>query len=91
MQEGISKGGTLRKVIGLFGSNLSPENVITLGDSPTDRSLFVEFPNSILIPHPNLRPEQRKDLESVAGFVSDHAIDEGFVEVISRILHLREE
>ncbi|MFC1988540.1 HAD hydrolase family protein [Chloroflexota bacterium] len=90
MQRGISKGKTLQRLLELLPyESLTTENVIAIGDSMTDISLFEFFPNSILVPSPRLSDEERQQLGATAGFVSDHSISEGFAEVVTRIVNAR--
>jgi len=44
IQEGVSKGKTLKRILGLVGDGrITPEEVMVFGDSATDISLFTEF------------------------------------------------
>ncbi len=89
MQEGISKGKTLLGLLGRIGAErLSPAEVLVIGDSTTDQSLFELFPYSVLIPNPRLSLEEREQLQNAALFVSDHQYGEGFAEVARHILDL---
>ena len=59
IQEGVSKGKTLRRILGLIGGGMiNPEEVMVFGDSATDVSLFTEFENSVLIVNPRLTQQQ---------------------------------
>ena len=90
MQAGISKGKTLERLLEkLPEMNLDANNVIAVGDSLTDISLFQHFPNSILIPSPKLSDDAKERLKAAAGFVSDHSIEKGFVEVATHIVNAR--
>jgi hydroxymethylpyrimidine pyrophosphatase-like HAD family hydrolase len=90
MQEGISKGKTLMRLVQMIGNdNLSPENVMVFGDSLTDISLFELFPNSVLIINPRLPAEQRELVKKHVRYESNLPYDKGFVQVASHILKLR--
>ncbi len=90
MQAGISKGKTLERLLEMLpGQGLDTGNVIAVGDSMTDISLFQRFPNGILIPSPLLTGEEKDQLQAAAGFVSDRSIEEGFVEVAAHIVNAR--
>ncbi len=90
MQKGISKGKTLMRLIQETGNfNLSAEEVLVLGDSQTDLSLFQLFPHSVLITNPRLPIEQRQALQRVARYTSDLFFGEGFAEVACHIANLR--
>ncbi len=90
MQSGISKGKTLLNLIDkLAFDDLTSDNVITFGDSLTDMSLFEFFPNCVLILNPKLTPQHSEELEKIAGYVSEHSVEEGFIEVVSHIIDAR--
>jgi phosphoglycolate phosphatase (TIGR01487 family) len=90
MQKGVSKGGTLVRLLAEIGDgDLSPEEVLVLGDSSTDLSLFQLFPHSVLIINPRLAPEQRQELQEAAEYASDLTFGEGFAEVAFHILDAR--
>tara|TARA_B100000315_G_scaffold204716_1_gene198190 strand:+ start:57 stop:764 length:708 start_codon:yes stop_codon:yes gene_type:complete len=90
MQEGISKGKTLMRLLEeLVEGSLSPANVMVFGDSATDISLFELFPHSIFIANPKLTIRQSQGPKKIAGYMSELAVEEGFVEVVSRIIDLR--
>lgn len=90
MQERVSKGRTLMRLLGWVGDGrMPPEEVLVVGDSATDQSLFELFPHSVLIPNPRLKVEDVKLLQSIARYVSDHQDGEGFAEVALRILDAR--
>ena len=90
MQADICKGTTLTRLLNMLPyGGLNNENVIAIGDSMTDITLFEQFPNSILVPSPKLLPEEKAKLESVAGFISDHSIEKGFIEVAGQIVNAR--
>jgi phosphoglycolate phosphatase (TIGR01487 family) len=82
MQNGVSKGETLMRLLGEIGDGgLSPAEVIVFGDSTTDLSLFQLFPTSVLITNPRLSIEQRQMLKEVAQYMSELPYGEGFAEV----------
>lgn len=90
MQPGISKGKTLKTLLGLLpDKGLSADNVIIFGDSLTDASLFELFPHCVLVPNPLLDAAHRKQLEGLTEYVSDGGVGEGFVEVVNHILDKR--
>ena len=90
MQEGISKGNTLLKLLEkIEDGSLSPREVMVIGDSLTDISLFELFPYSVLIINPRLPVEQRELMQERAQYVSSLPFDEGFVEVASHIVRTR--
>jgi len=90
LQEGVSKGRTLMRLLPEIGDgNLSPEEVLVFGDSPTDLSLFQLFPHSVLILNPGIPVEQIRALQMVAGYVSELTSGEGFAEVACHILTSR--
>lgn len=90
MKAGISKGKTLKRLLGMLpDKNLSASDVIIFGDSLTDMSLFELFPHCVLVPNPLLAGQHRKELEKVAGYISDSASEAGFVEVTTHILNVR--
>lgn len=90
MQKGISKGRTLIRLMQETGElDLSAEEVLVLGDSQTDLSLFQLFPHSVLVINPRLSVEQRQGLQRVARYTSDLSFGEGFAEVANHITNLR--
>jgi hydroxymethylpyrimidine pyrophosphatase-like HAD family hydrolase len=86
MQEGISKGETLLKLLEKIDGGISPAEVMVIGDSLTDISLFELFPYSVLIINPRLPAEQREMMRERARYISSLSFDEGFVEVASHIV-----
>lgn len=92
MQKGITKGKTLMRLLQEKEyRTISPEEVMVFGDSLTDMSLFELFPHSILVYNPNLSTEQRQALEQVAVYRSILPHGDGFAEVASHIINLRNE
>ncbi len=90
MQEGISKGKTLMRLLGkVADGSLSPANVMVFGDSATDVSLFQLFPHCVFITNPKLTTQQRQELKQIAGYLSHLPVEEGFVEVASHLVNIR--
>jgi hydroxymethylpyrimidine pyrophosphatase-like HAD family hydrolase len=91
LQEGISKGDTLKKVLERMGEERpSPEEIMVFGDSLTDISLFELFPHSVLVINPGLLEEQVEPMRQRAEYMSSLNCEEGFIEVASHIVKLRE-
>ena len=88
LQEGVSKGKTLEKILGQMGG-IDPAEVIVFGDSLTDISLFELFPHSVLIVNPGLPVEQVTPVRERAGYISSLSCGDGFIEVVSHIINLR--
>ena len=90
MQKGITKGKTLQTILsdGQF-NHLNHEEVMVIGDSPTDISLFELFPNSVLVPNPNLPAEQTQTLKTICRYESTLSFGEGFAQVANYIIKLR--
>ncbi len=87
MQEGISKGRTLLRLMDeTGGGELSEEDVLVVGDSLTDISLFELFPHSVLIPNYRMDKSSREILECKARYISVSQAGEGFSEVAFHIL-----
>jgi len=90
MQEGISKGTTLLRLLPDIGDGtLSKTEVIVFGDSLTDLSLFETFPYSVLIVNPRLPSEHRGIIGNTARFASELPFGEGFAEVAFHIIDKR--
>ena len=90
IQEGISKGRTLTRLLGdIADGSITLANVMVFGDSVTDLSLFEIFPHSVFIVNPKLTTEQWEGLKKIARYVNDLPVDEGFVEVVSHIVNIR--
>jgi len=90
LQKGISKGGTLMRMLKYIGDGeLSPDEVLVVGDSPTDMSLFEIFPHSVLVLNSRVPQTGRLKVEAVAQFVSDLEFGAGFSQVAEHILRLR--
>jgi HAD superfamily hydrolase (TIGR01484 family) len=90
MQKGIDKGTTLKRLLGLMhGPEISPDEVLVVGDSMTDLSLFKLFTQSVLIPNPDLSEIDKKTLRKSAGYISDHGAGDGFAEVVLHIINAR--
>jgi HAD superfamily hydrolase (TIGR01484 family) len=91
IQNGVSKGMTLKRILKLIGNGqIGPRETIVFGDSATDASLFEEFENSVLVINPRLTPNQSEEVKNLAQFQSTRSFGEGFVEVASHILKLRQ-
>jgi phosphoglycolate phosphatase len=87
MAEGISKGGTLAKILDrITGGPFTRDEVMVCGDSPTDVSLFREFPVSVRIYNPKLSPEQNVAMEGETAYRSTAEIDKGFFQVAEYII-----
>jgi len=90
MQKGISKGRTLMRLLGQLGDgSLSPAEVLVVGDSATDLSLFDLFPYSVLIPNPKLSTADRQVLQESARYVSQRPDGEGFTEMALHVINAR--
>jgi hydroxymethylpyrimidine pyrophosphatase-like HAD family hydrolase len=90
MQNGIAKGKTLMRLLGqMDGAAIGPDEVLVIGDSMTDLSTFKLFPESVLVPNPNIPEADRIILRNTASYISDHEAGEGFVEVALHIIHER--
>ena len=90
MQKGISKGETLAKLLNyLDDGNISTSEVMVMGDSITDRSLFELFEHSVLIPNPKVPEEDKPVLNALARYVSNKSCGEGFIEVAEHIIKAR--
>ncbi|MEA1958226.1 MAG: HAD hydrolase family protein [Chloroflexota bacterium] len=90
MQKGVSKGGTLMKILNRIGDgDLSPEEVVVVGDSPTDMSLFDLFPHSVLVLNSRVSEAGRREVESIVEFASELEFGAGFAQVAAHILGLR--
>ena len=86
---GISKGGTLLRLLSMIDGGILPEEIIVFGDSTTDASLFQLFPNSVLINNPLLSCDQKKTVESLAAYRSELPVEQGFAEVAQYIIRSR--
>lgn len=86
----VSKGRTLLRLLGeIGGGDLSPQEVIVFGDSPTDISLFQLFPHSVLIINPGIPVQETQALAEMTEYVSDLPLGEGFAQVAFYILATR--
>lgn len=91
LEKGISKGTTLLRVLKQQGDGqLSTAEVLVIGDSTTDLSLFELFPHSVLVQNPSLPSEDRELLLDAAQYVSESDCGEGFAEVALHVTHVRE-
>jgi len=90
LQKGVSKGGTLKRILPRIGDGkLSPEQVLVVGDSLTDLSLFQIFPHSVFIRNNRLTAADRAAMEESAEYVSKLEFGAGFARVARHILKLR--
>ena len=89
LQNGISKGGTLKRILGLVGGRIMTEQVLVVGDSPTDISLFAMFPHSVLVRNSKMLEAGRREVESAAEYASELEFGTGFAQVAEHILRLR--
>jgi phosphoglycolate phosphatase (TIGR01487 family) len=91
MQQGISKGRTLMRLLGQMGDGgLSPMEILVVGDSTADLSLFQLFPHSVLIANPRLSVDDRETLRKAAEYLSEGEYGDGFAEVARHIVKARE-
>jgi phosphoglycolate phosphatase len=88
-QTGISKGGTLKRILGQVGGRIKSEQVLVVGDSPTDISLFAMFPHSVLVRNSKVPEAGRQEVEAVAEYASVLEFGAGFAQVAEHILRLR--
>ncbi|MFA5055251.1 MAG: HAD hydrolase family protein [Dehalococcoidia bacterium] len=89
LQKGVSKGGTLKRILGLIDGELSPEQVLVVGDSLTDMTLFQNFPHSVYIRNNRLSAVDGNLMEETAEYASDLEFGPGFAQVAEHILRLR--
>jgi HAD superfamily hydrolase (TIGR01484 family) len=90
MQKGIDKGKTLHRLLGqLDGHKIKPDEVLVIGDSMTDLSLFKRFPESVLVPNPNIPGADRDTLRKTARYITDNQAGDGFTELALHIIHAR--
>jgi hydroxymethylpyrimidine pyrophosphatase-like HAD family hydrolase len=90
MQGGVSKGNTLRRLLGEYlNGEYSVNNVLVFGDSVTDISLFELFPYNVLILNPGLPDGQMEIMREKAAYISEKCCGEGFEEVALHITRLR--
>jgi HAD superfamily hydrolase (TIGR01484 family) len=90
LQKGVSKGGTLKRILPHIGDGkIASEQVLVLGDSLTDISLFRTFPHSVFILNNRISIADRVEIEKAAEYVSGLEFGAGFARVASHILKLR--
>jgi HAD superfamily hydrolase (TIGR01484 family) len=89
LQSGVSKGYTLKRIMGRVDGGLSPDQVMVVGDSPTDISLFELFPHSILVRNSKAPEAGRRQVESAAEYTSELEFGAGFAQTAEHILRLR--
>jgi len=89
-QKGVSKGGTLKSILpGIGDGKVSAKQVLVIGDSLTDISLFRIFPHSVLIRNNRLSVMDRSILKDAAEYVSKLEFGAGFAQVARHILKMR--
>ena len=86
---GVSKGNTLKMLLTRMANKLSVYEVMVFGDSETDASLFVEFPNSAVVFNPRANQHERKALTALAKYSAKEPNEEGFIKIVSHILAAR--
>lgn len=90
VQKGVSKGRTLIMLLRhIADGRLSPADIMVLGDSLTDLSLFEMFPHSVLIINPRHTPEHMGRLHNVCKYISEISLGDGFAQVASHIMDSR--
>lgn len=89
LQKGVSKGGTLKRILNQVDDKLSKEQVMVIGDSLTDMTLFEMFPHSVFIRNSQLSVADRSAMEEAAEYVSELEFGAGFAQVAKHILRLR--
>jgi hydroxymethylpyrimidine pyrophosphatase-like HAD family hydrolase len=90
LQKGVGKGVTLKRILPRIGDGkLSREQVLVLGDSLTDISLFRIFPHSVFILNTRISAMDRATMEEAAKYVSDLEFGAGFAQVTEHMLGLR--
>jgi len=89
LQKGVSKGGTLKRIIGQVAGRIVPEHVMVVGDSLTDISLFRDFPHGVYIRNNRLSAADRSAMEEAAEYVTELEFGAGFVQAAEHILRLR--
>lgn len=88
---GARKGETLLKLLCYDGfRDISPDEILVLGDAPTDLSLFECFPMSVHVLNPAVPPVNQTLLKEIARYVSESTCEDGFVEAAEHILALRQ-
>lgn len=90
MQEGISKGETLARLLESYDhGRYSTGDTMVFGDSATDASLFELFSDNVLILNPNLPEGQAELMRKKATYISELEYGEGFIQVALHIVQLR--
>jgi hydroxymethylpyrimidine pyrophosphatase-like HAD family hydrolase len=90
MQVGISKGNTVSRILGMIGYNrLTASEVMAIGDSTTDISLFQQIPESVLVLNPIISQDKKELLFRTAKYVTDHENGQGFTELCEHIIKAR--
>ena len=92
MQKGVDKGTTLKRLLELMENvHIKKDEVMVVGDSMTDLSLFKLFTQSVLIPNPDLPEPDKKALRKSATYISDRGAGDGFAEVALHIINARKQ
>ena len=90
VEKGVSKGKTLMRLLDkIDDGDLSPEQLLVVGDSLTDIPMFQLFPHSVLILNPRLSAEHSNAVGEAARYASALPLGEGFAEVALYILKAR--
>ena len=88
--KGATKGKTLLRILDNEQlSSLSPDEVLVMGDAPTDLSLFQCFTLGVQVINPAIPVANQAILREAARYTSESCCDEGFAEVANYILELR--
>jgi hydroxymethylpyrimidine pyrophosphatase-like HAD family hydrolase len=83
----VSKGNTLKLLIPMLnGPAILPRDVLVLGDSLSDRSMFEMFESSVLIRNPRIPRAHVDRLEQVVRYASTHLAGDGFAEVLNYVV-----
>lgn len=81
----FNKGDALLHVLRENYPEVTAENVITIGDSPSDGPLFKNFPISVGVA--NVAKYKDELGSSLPGYISESKEGYGFVEILDRILN----
>jgi len=87
----VSKAATLLRLLSGNGSPTAtpPQAVLVFGDSPTDLSLFHEFPHSVLVSNPVQDEAEARRLRKAAAYSTESSYGEGFAEVVRFLIEAR--
>lgn len=83
LPQGQNKARSLQQVCALAFPHLQPEQILTLGDSPNDASLFAQFPNSVGVA--NVQPYLDRLPQPPRYLCSQPAVG-GFREVVAALV-----